>query len=245
MLFLHPIGSAGSFWELALAEIGAMSPALALDANAPDLAGHGASVTSQDRIAGIARQLLADLDSQGRSPSVVVGASLGGLVALDLYRQAPEAVSALVLVDCVATYPASYKQDWEARADTARTLGLDSLVGGMTQMWFSDHTLHDRPDVVRRAQETFLSTDPSAYAATCFALSTADLTDTLANVAVPTLVLCGMDDLSVFKEAAMHIADAIPNASLAWIPQSRHAPPLDNPAAFASAVVGFASEIGA
>ena len=78
-----------------------------------DKRGHGLSELGPDRcdMADYARDLGALLDALGVVRATVVGLSIGGLIAQELYRQRPELFSALVL------------------SDTAAKIGTDEILG--------------------------------------------------------------------------------------------------------------------
>lgn len=76
------------------------------DLVAVDLSGHGDS-TRRDAysLAGWSRELLAVVDEVAGGAAVVVGHSIGGLVAAGAASDRPAAVTGLVLVDCIVTEP--------------------------------------------------------------------------------------------------------------------------------------------
>jgi 3-oxoadipate enol-lactonase len=69
-----------------------------------DKRGHGLSESGPDKndMADYARDLAALLDQVGVGRATIVGLSIGGLIAQELYRQSPERVAALVLCDTAA-----------------------------------------------------------------------------------------------------------------------------------------------
>ena len=66
-----------------------------------------------------------------------------------------------------------------------------------------------------------------------------DVADRLAGIEVPTLVICGADDLIVPPENSRRIAAAIPRAELVVVPDTGHVFFAQEPAAFNAAILGF------
>ncbi|GAA1904261.1 3-oxoadipate enol-lactonase [Nocardioides lentus] len=238
LLLLHPLGSAGSFWDdLAAGWTG--GPVVA-----PDLPGHGsAPLPDPDAgVAGIAEHVLSALDAAGTGPVDVVGVSLGGLVAQHLAAHAAHRVARVVLVDTVDVYPAPMREMWAERAHLARTEGMAPLVEPTLEVWFTPGFRAERPDVVAATTDTLLATDPEGYARACELLAGADLTagPTAGGdpVAPPTLVVCGDGDGEPFRRAAADRLGPASGRDVVWLP-GRHAVVLEQPAAFADLLRRF------
>jgi len=61
------------------------------------------------------------------------------------------------------------------------------------------------------------------YALACEALGAADLRAEALKIKVPTLVMCGENDIPSFLDSARWLAANIAGAELAWLPRARHA----------------------
>lgn len=94
LLLLHGIGSSGATWWRARRDLGD----LGLDVRTLDLPGHGGRPAPQGvRLADLVEAIRADQDA--RPVDLVVGHSLGAVVALELARQAPDLVGSVLLED--------------------------------------------------------------------------------------------------------------------------------------------------
>ena len=96
MLLLHGLGATGAVWR-GLQRIG--------DGTAPDLPGHGtAAWHAPYSFAGLASAVVPLLDGFG-GPVPVIGHSMGGVVALELARIAPDRVSVVVGLGIKVSWP--------------------------------------------------------------------------------------------------------------------------------------------
>jgi 3-oxoadipate enol-lactonase len=103
------------------------------------------------------------------------------------------------------------------------------MVSGLLQIWFSDIYRAQDPPSGRYVRDTLQKTSGEGYAFACEALGAADLRKDAANIAVPTLVMCGENDIPSFLESARWLVGNIENATLAWLPQARHASVIECP----------------
>jgi|SRR5215204_5187321 len=175
---------------------------------------------------------------------VPVGVSMGGYLAFELWRQAPERISGLVLSDTRAG-----PETDEGRGGRERTIELIHAHGAaglwreMEPKLFSPAA---EPEVVAQAQSIALERSPSDLITSVEAIrDRADSRPTLATIDVPTLVVVGeKDELTPPHEAAA-IASGIAGSKLVTIPDSGHLPPLERPRAFRSSLRALLAEVGA
>jgi pimeloyl-ACP methyl ester carboxylesterase len=149
------------------------------------------SFLAQDSLAAMAEHVLADAPET----FALAGHSMGGRVALEVYRRAPGRVERLALLD--TGYEAAVPGEAAKRAvlvDQARAEGI----GAIAAPWGLPMLAPDRrsdSQLVKQVFDMVGRMSPDIYAAQTRALLTRpDATDVLASVACPTLVLCGMQD---------------------------------------------------
>ena len=180
-----------------------------------------------DSLAGMAREVL-----KAAPPRfALAGHSMGGRVALEIMRTAPERVERLALLDTTAT-PATPDEPEKRREmiDLARTAGMAAVAA----RWL--------PTIVHRfrlAEPAFMSAltamicraTPEIYVRQVQALlNRPDYRPILPHIACPTLVACGRDDLLSPVIAHEEIAAAIPGANLAVIDNCGHMATVEAPA---------------
>src|SRR3979409_2666571 len=117
IVFLHGVGSNRQTWRAQLEAFSATHTAVAIDAR-----GYGGSWTRADTIsmAMFAADPAAVIRAVGGGPAHVCGLSMGGIVALHLWRDHPEVVRSLVLADSWAWHPVA------AAGQEARLVAIDA-----------------------------------------------------------------------------------------------------------------------
>jgi pimeloyl-ACP methyl ester carboxylesterase len=172
---------------------------------------------------------------------VPVGCSMGGYLALELWRQAPERIAALVLADTRAT-PDSPEQRL-ARDDAIRLLGeagRGAFWDDLAPRLFSPGA---DPAVVGWARDVALEQSITALVATQETIrDRADSRPTLATIDVPVLVVVGEDDRLTPPEDSEAMAAAVPRGRLSRIAGAGHLAPVEQPEAVTAEVVAFLRE---
>jgi 2-succinyl-6-hydroxy-2,4-cyclohexadiene-1-carboxylate synthase len=218
---------------------------------APDLRGHGETGAAADpagyTLARLVDDLLAFLDALGVGRCDLLGHSLGGMVALRAVLRAPERVASLVLMDSAARaldfLPAdAFRLAWTV----ARSAGMERLQALVRERAATDalRTEADRrlerewgaERYWARQRERFCAVDPEAYAGLGRELLEQEsLVARLGEIRCPTLVLVGEGDAPFVREAEL-LAEHIPDARRAVVPDAGHQPQLENPAAWLAAI---------
>ena len=158
------------------------------------------------------------------------GLSMGGIVAMEVVRQAPERVAGLALMD---TNPL-------AEADEVKTRRGPQMEavrqGGLRQVMRDElkpNYLADGPDrgaILELCMDMADALGPKVFADQSHAVQhRPDQVETLKSVDVPSLVLCGKDDrlCPVARHELMH--ELIDGSTLSVIPGAGHMPTLEQP----------------
>ncbi|HUO46332.1 MAG TPA: alpha/beta fold hydrolase [Acidimicrobiia bacterium] len=229
---VHPLGMDRHFWDWLQADLSIPVTWLLVD-----LPGHGASPLPGDAytIEDVADGIAEIVDREGLSPIHVLGSSFGGLVALAFGQRHRPLTSSIVVADSTPRYAEGF--GWPERASAVRSRGLEPLVQGTLERWFSPAAQDVAPAQVDYVRSRLLATDPEGYALACEALGAADLTPHLSEMDLPALIIAGTDD--VLASDSQLMADNLPRASLVWLPGGRHGAPLELQREFAGAVNQF------
>lgn len=158
------------------------------------------------------------------------GLSMGGIVAMEVLRQAPSRVERLALLD---TNPRAELPEVRARRepqiDKVRTGGLHAVMQDeMLPNYLTEGLEHDR--ILNLCSDMAQALGPEVFIRQSRALQTRpDQQDTLRAYGGPSLVLCGRDDVLCPVERHKLMATLLPNATLEIIEGAGHMPTLEQP----------------
>ena len=164
---------------------------------------------------------------------------MGGYIALAFARRRPERLAGVVFCDSNAVQDSPEKAtERRLLADTITSLQIPTLADEMIPNLVAPETPIKQPDVVANLRDIIASQSPEAIAAGARGMAKrSDSTETLGQLAAPTLVLGGEFDKLSTPESLDAIAAQIPDATRATIPHAGHVPPLENPDAFVDAIL--------
>ena len=194
--------------------------ALGHDVQCPD-------TTRDDSVAAMARRVL----EQAPQQFALAGLSMGGIVALDIWRQAPERVSHMALLD-TNPHPDTperrslrLRQIAEALAGGLRELAIESL----KPMYLAAANRDDEA-LLGLILDMAESLGAEVFERQSNALRTRpDAAPLLGTIDCPTLVLCGAEDALCPPEYHQFMADRIPNARLRIVDDCGHLSSLEQP----------------
>lgn len=172
-------------------------------------------------------------------PPIYVGSSFGGHVSLKLALEQPELVAGLVLAGSsgLAEKPL-LGSDRTPRNDR------EWLTDRVAELFY-DRAKMDPRDVDRAWDELGNRRKARAMIKLSRSARTDHLGSVLHRIKAPTLVLWGREDIVTPPEAAREFAAKIPDARMHWIEQCGHAPMVEEPEAFAEALMAFTMEVDA
>jgi len=228
------LGTTTSMWDAQIQAFAAHYRVLRVDHP-----GHGRSPVPEGRIevADISRALIALLDALGIASAAFCGLSLGGMVGQWLGANAPERIERLVLACTGASL--GTKKVYDERAELVRREGVGIVVDGARERWFTP-AFRDSAGA-ERILEQLRELPAQGYAACCEAVGTFDFRAELQRVTPPTLVLFGEED-SVTPPAVVDELATIPGARRAGIEHAAHLANVEQPEAFAAAVLSHLRE---
>jgi pimeloyl-ACP methyl ester carboxylesterase len=182
---------------------------------------------SDDSMAGMAERLLAGAPER----FALAGLSMGGFVAFEVLRRAPERVTRLALLDTTARPDspdrAAMRAEQVARARAGR---FEEVIDEGWTM--SVHPARHEDKALRRVRrEMALATGVEGFARQIAAMSArADSRPDLGHIALPTLVICGEQDELTPLRLSEEIANGIQGARLEVVPHCGHLSTLEKPA---------------
>ncbi|MFJ8661288.1 alpha/beta fold hydrolase [Streptomyces sp. NPDC093795] len=200
----------------------------------PDLRGYGATPLGarphSTDLGVFAEDLVALLDDLGIDDCVLAGLSMGGQIAMELYRRHPGRIRGLVLAD---TFPAAETDEGKAArnamADRLLREGMRGYADEVLDRMVAPYNTHAAPHVHRM----MCATDPVAAAAALRGRAERpDYRETLTTVPFPALVVVGRDDTYTPVADAEDMCALLPHATLAVVERAAHLPNLERPEEF-------------
>ncbi|MBX9929714.1 MAG: alpha/beta hydrolase [Gemmatimonadaceae bacterium] len=213
---------------------------------APDLRGFGESEssgpTSMDRYAD---DIAALCDQLGLDKIVLGGLSMGGYIAFAFWRRHRARVRALVLCD---TRAGADSEAGRATRDELIALaerdGSAAVADRMLPGMLGRTTREKHPDLVESMREMMVRAPVAGVTAALAALrDRPDSTPTLSTIDVPTLIICGDEDVltPVAESRAMH--HAISGSHLELLAGAGHVSNVERPAAFNHVLSEFLTQL--
>jgi pimeloyl-ACP methyl ester carboxylesterase len=240
IVFLHAFPLHAAMWDYQLEVLSPTHRCLALD-----MPGFGASPPPEDpesaTIEGWADLVAGVLDSQGIDTATVVGASMGGYVAMAMLRRHPGRIAGLVLISSRAR--SDDGPTAERRAAQLRELragaDLDALAKGLVEGLLSSSSLA-RDDLADYVRALTTGVTREGWIAALEAMrKRPDAMFTLRQAGVPGLVIVGeMDRVTPIAEANL-IRSMLGDAEIVVVPGVGHLPNLEAPDAVDSAILAF------
>jgi len=223
---------------------------------APDLRGHGNSAqpASEDAydLDLFADDLWALVDALGwRDRFVLLGHSMGGMVAQVAAVRQPSRLRGLVLMDTSHGPPEDIDAgELDLGLAIVREHGMETLhelAASREDPLATPASLRvraERPGWEEFERRKFLASSPAMWASMVpKMLSQEDRLDAVATLPVPVLVLVGEQDQR-FLAPSQRMAKVIPSARLVVIPDAGHSPQFENTEAWWDALVSFLQEVG-
>ncbi len=208
-----------------------------------DLRGHGLSDAPEGPYS-IERQVqdaLAVLEASGEQRAVLVGVSVGGMVALRAALDRPDVVAGLVLSNTAAKLGDG--DIWRARIEAVAENGVEALADSTLLRWFPEPFRHANAPLIDGLRNMLCRTSAVGYACTCAGIADEDLNDRLAELAMRTLVIGGSDDLSTPPPVVRQLAKSLEGARLEIIDDAGHLPMVDAPGRFTELLTGYLTEV--
>jgi 3-oxoadipate enol-lactonase len=236
LVFVHGVGSTAAIWDAQLEAFSGQFRCFAIE-----LRGNGvpkpepdpSSITRQ----GFAQDVLALLEWAGVERFTLIGCSLGGVIAFELWPRAAARVDSLMIVGSFAKYPngQTYADGVKEAVVTAGDMAAFARVRAPKLGLPPDREAETIAQMACKSVQSYLASTQATW--------TGDYTSMLSTIAVPVLVTCGERDAIAPLALSREIATAIPGAELETIPNAGHVANADNPAAFNTMLAAFLSKV--
>ena len=208
-----------------------------------DKRGHGLSTCPDGpyTIEDHRRDLEGLLDGLGIKDAVIVGLSVGGMIAQALGAARPDLVKGMVL--CDTGHKIGPPEIWETRIEAIRNGGIASLSDAILERWFSAQFHQERVDELALWRAMLTRTPVDGYIGTCRAIQKADLTEGSGSLSMPAVCVVGSEDGATTPALVRSTADLI-GVECIEIEGAGHLPCVERPEIVARIITTFLRENG-
>jgi len=243
LLLIHGVGLSADSWFEQVNSMRAKHTLYALD-----LPGHGQSarlVHAQPTLAQFSERIAVFIDDLIGEPVILVGHSLGALIALDLACRSPR------LCRGVAALNAVYRRTAQAGAavrERATTLSLDGTLADIEELataplarWFGDNPIGHEKELAAHCRTWLMNNDRQGYAAaySVFAHEDGPSDASLASLDCPALFLTADGDTNSTPAMTQAMARLTPHGYAHVIERARHLAQLTHAAQTNSVLEAF------
>jgi pimeloyl-ACP methyl ester carboxylesterase len=228
VMFLHPIGTCGAFWDAVVARLADRYRCVTVD-----LRGHGDSDVPNDGFSldDLGADVIELLRMERAVGAVIVGCQLGGMVAQGIALKAPELLAGIVLADTSHRQTPEGHDAMQLRADASRN-GMPEMVVATLARWFPAPFLALNPPEVQACRAWLNEDEPMVLSWAWEAIGDLSYGERLKDIKLPALVLRGSVDASSDREIMQEMARLLPRGRYVELDGAGRVAPLEQPAAF-------------
>lgn len=231
LVFANSLGTDLRLWDAVLPLLPAGMRVIRFDKP-----GHGLSDSrDSESIADLADDVAALITHLCASPAILVGLSIGGMIAQDLAVRRPDLLRGVVLT-CTAAKMGD-AAGWNARIAAVKADGVAAIADAVMERWFAP-AFRATPELALY-RNMMARTEQRGYVAACGALAAADLTAATATIALPCLVIAGESDGASPASFVEATAKTIKGAQFHVLSGAGHIPCVETPAAYAALLTDF------
>lgn len=232
LVFLHGVGGGHHAWDAQLPYFGE----LGYPSHAWDQPGYGHSpIVEPYDLEHVSASLALLIESLASEPVVVIGHSMGGLIAQETYVRYPRLFRAMALCFTSPAF-ASGSSEFTKKFIAAR---IDPLDRGKSMAQIAAQLIPTMGSNSKQAEQVMAGVPPDTYRKAVTLLTTFDRRKELADIKVPVLLIAGSDDKTAPPAVMEKMWQKIPGADYVLLDKCGHLGPMDQPDAFNAALLAF------
>lgn len=236
VLFLHAVGGDHTSWFPQIDELSKRYTCIA-----PDFRGHSKSrlpsnmsASQEATIHRFAQDTIAIIEQSDFARAHLVGLSMGGVVALEIYRLRPELVQSIAMANSWAYHDDGGKRI-EFIKEQLREKSLPECSRELIPGLFAPGT--DK-DIIEQAIKVEGSKDKDVFLSSWISMFQVDFSELVKTISVPLLLIGGtLDWVTPTEPLSTRIAAEVPTAQLKDIVGAGHFSNLDHPEEFTNALI--------
>jgi pimeloyl-ACP methyl ester carboxylesterase len=239
VLMLHPVAMRAEVWDDVVSLLASEMRLITADTR-----GHGESDVPSKAFGldDCADDFIELLSAVGQAPAVVVGCSMGGMIAQGIAAKRPDLVAGVIAANTVHKRTPQSLAVYEKRADEALK-GMEAGLVSTLSRWFDNQAMLERPAAVAVVRQWLQDADPIVHNWSWTAIRNLNFADALKKANVPVMALAGTRDQATPLEGVKAMATDLPRCTFQSI-DAGHLSGIENPAGFAEILRGFVKSLG-
>ena len=238
-LFLtHGIGAAEDAWRFMLPTLSKYFTVVTYD-----LRGHGKSPVTHKNFT--LDELVLDLEKIREKTkfekAFFAGHSLGGMIAPAYAVKFPQHTISVGLLSTVAgRSEEDSKKVWSVIHAMEKN-GIEKTLNTLTNRWFTDEFIKNKPDLVERRLKQVVDTDPEVFLNVFKIYANTEMFPWLKNISKPCLLLTGENDTGCSPKHNEKMSNEIKDSKLIILPKYKHSFLIEAPDEVAKNIINFFS----
>lgn len=242
LLLIHGVGLNADAWYAMLPELSQHFTITAID-----MPGHGESAAFKGmsgRSLDDYTTLIANAIEAIDVPVIVVGHSMGALIAMDLAIRHPTRVVAAVMLNAIFRRPSEAAKAVQSRANTLGDNHGTSDCSETLDRWFGPSPTKELAVARQQCDAMLKSADPKSYAAAyrIFAYEDGPPDQGLQHCEVPMLFITGSDEPNSTPHMSRAMAEKARYGDCVIIEDARHMMPITHARAVNQQIIRFTQE---
>ncbi len=243
IVFLHPFSFNGYIWYFQIFSFARTNQCVVIDDR-----GHGRSEKPQQgySIPQMAKDLAAVLDHLGIDRAVLVGNSIGGMIAMQFSLDYPDRSLGNLILSSATGQSRNIPPEMMAELEGA---DYQEHFGQLIDFCLSGKSMRDRRELLDTGKAHVMVEDNLPRHAYMSSIKDPEgvfhwnITHRLNEISNPTLIIAGEEDRATPVAANKELAEGIPGAELRIIPQVGHLYQLEQPLEFNEALREFVNRV--
>lgn len=237
VLFSNSLGTDLRLWDDVVARLPGSLRLIRYDTRGHGLSSAPAGAYSMGGLVADAEHLLEHL---GVRDAVVVGLSMGGLIAQGLAIKRLDLVRGVVLSNTGAKI--GTKDMWQERIDAVREHGIEAITDATMERWFSK--AFRETDALQVWRNMYLRQSVDGLCGNMAAISGSDFMTPTSGLRLPALGIGGSDDGSTPPDMVRELMGLIPGAGFELVRKAGHLPCVEQPDVYTKHLMRFFGSIG-